>query len=270
MSTTSDLLDPHGPARLRALFWDVDGTLAETERDGHRPAFNLAFEDQGLHWRWDEARYGELLHVTGGRERILADMAQRADAPATASERESLARALHARKNEHYARLVAEARLPLRPGVAEMIVQASEAGLRQAITTTTSRSNVDALLRVHLGAGWQEHFAAVICGEDVASKKPDPEVYLRALRALKLSPLEAMALEDSPGGVAAARAADVPVVVTRSVYFAQAPIEGATAIGPGLHSREGWTPALRGRVGLVTLDDLQAWFDQRDTVSHFG
>ena len=265
-----DLLGTDGRTRLQALLWDVDGTLAETERDGHLLAFNHAFEAMGLPWRWDEARYGELLRVTGGRERILADMAQRPDAPAATGERESLARALHGLKNRQYAALVAEARLPLRPGVAELIQEAREAGLRQAITTTTSRSNVDALLGVHLGPRWQEHFDAVVCGEDVASKKPDPEVFLQALQRLRLDPLETLALEDSPGGVAAARAADVPVVVTRSVFFAGAAIEGAIAIGPGLHQRDDWLPALRGREGLVTLDDLQTWFEQRDTVSHFG
>jgi HAD superfamily hydrolase (TIGR01509 family) len=256
--------------RLQALLWDVDGTLAETERDGHRLAFNLAFEALQLPWRWDEARYGELLAVTGGRERLLADMATRGDAPVGAGEREALARELHALKNAHYAALVHDARLPLREGVAALMEEAQAAGLRQAITTTTSRSNVDALLRVHLGPHWRERFAAVVCGEDVQRKKPDPEVYRLALQALGLGPLQTVALEDSPGGVVAARAADVPVLVTRSSYFQSAAVEGAIAIGPGLHTREGWLPALRGPAGRVTLDDIRAWHAQMDTVSHFG
>ena len=255
---------------LQALLWDVDGTLAETERDGHRVAFNQAFADLGLPWHWDVQRYGELLAVSGGRERLLADMATRADAPATAQERETLARTLHQRKNRHYGDLVHAAQLPLRPGVGALIDEARRAGLRQAITTTTSRSNVDALLRVHLGAGWAAHFAAVVCGEDVQHKKPHPEVYLLALLALGLSPLQTVALEDSPGGVAAARAADVPVLVARSAYFAQAPLEGAIAIGPGLDRRDGWRPALRGAEGQVTLDDIRTWHREMDSVSHFG
>lgn len=257
-------------SRLQALFWDVDGTLAETERDGHRVAFNQAFADLGLAWCWDEQRYGELLAVTGGRERLLADMATRSDAPVSPQEREALALELHRRKNRHYGDLVHAAQLPLRPGVGALIDEARRAGLRQAITTTTSRSNVDALLRVHLGAGWAAHFAAVVCGEDVQRKKPHPEVYLLALQQLALDPLHAVALEDSPGGVAAARAAHVPVLVTRSAYFLQAPLEGAIAIGPGLDQRDGWRPALRGREGPVTLDDIQAWHGEMDTVSHFG
>ena len=263
-------------SRLQALLWDVDGTLAETERDGHRVAFNHAFETMGLPWRWDAARYGELLAVTGGRERLMADMATRADAPAAPGEREALARELHRRKTVCYTALVREAKLPLRPGVAALIAEAHAQGVGQAITTTTSRANVDALLGVHFGPRWRERFDSVVCGEDVQRKKPDPEVFRLALRTLGLGPLDAVALEDSPGGVAAARAAEVPVVVTLSAYFADATLEGAIAIGPGLHTRAGWRPALpgaRGEVGEtgpVTLDDLRAWHSQMDLVSQFG
>jgi HAD superfamily hydrolase (TIGR01509 family) len=255
---------------LKALLWDVDGTLAETERDGHRMAFNRAFATMGLHWNWSEQRYGELLRVTGGRERLLADMAQRSDAPAHAGEREALARELHRLKNQLYAEWVAAVQVPLRAGVREIIEEAASAGIRQAITTTTSRSNVAALLSANLGAEWQRYFAAVVCGEDVRHKKPDPEVFVQALTQLSLSPLQALALEDSPGGVAGARAAGVPVVVTRSSYFAQADIEDAIAIGPGLHTRQGWQPALAGAIGRVTLADLQAWRVGFESVSQFG
>lgn len=257
-------------SRLQALLWDVDGTLAETERDGHRVAFNLAFEALQLTWRWDEARYGELLTVTGGRERLLADMATRSDAPVMPAEREALARELHRRKNGFYAELVRGGGLELRPGVATLIDQAHRAGLRQAIATTTSRVNVDALLGVHFGANWRECFVAVVCGEDVQRKKPDPEVYQLVLQQLGLGPLQTVALEDSPGGVAAATQAQVPVIVPRSAYFAHTTLEGAIAIGPGLHSRQGWKPALRANQGPVTLDDIEAWHAQMDSVSQFG
>lgn len=255
---------------LQAILWDVDGTLAETERDGHRVAFNQAFEALELPWRWDEAHYGHLLNVTGGRERLRADMAQRADAPTAASERDALVEAIHKRKTEIYTRLVREAQLPLRPGVLELIAEARDAGIRQAITTTTSRANVDALLGVHFGRDWHRVFEVAVCGEDVSRKKPDPEVFLRALDALGIGPLSAVALEDSPGGVAAALAAEVPVIVPRSAYFFHATIEGAIAIGPGLDSRDGWRPAIAGGEGLVTLDDLQAWHAEMDSVSQFG
>lgn len=256
----------------KALLWDVDGTIAETERDGHRVAFNLAFEACGLPWRWDEAHYGRLLRITGGRERLLHDMRARTDAPVLPTEQQRLAAEVHAKKNAYYAQLVADRAIPLRPGVAELIDEAPRRGVVQGIATTTSRANVEALLGAHFGAQWQRRFAVVACGEDVARKKPDPEVYRLALRALGVAPLEAVALEDSPGGVAAARAADVPVVVTRSTYFPRDTVEGAIAIGPGLHTRSGWLPALadaEGSDGTVTIDDIAYWASRMELVSQF-
>ena len=257
---------------IKALLWDVDGTLAESERDGHRVAFNRAFEASGLAWRWDVAYYGELLRITGGRERLLHDMRQRSDAPPTADEREALALAVHKRKNALYAELIRDEGIALRPGVLELMQECRAQGVRMGITTTTSKVNVDALLRSHLGPSWPTWFAVLVCGEDVASKKPDPEVYLAALEHLDVGPLETVALEDSPGGVAAARAADVPVIVTRSTYFATATVEGAIAIGPGLDQRAGWRPAAAGagRAERIALDDIIEWHSRMELTSQFG
>jgi phosphoglycolate phosphatase-like HAD superfamily hydrolase len=139
---------------IRAIFWDVDGTLAETERDGHLVAFNQAFEALHVPWRWSEERYAELLAVAGGRERLMHDMQSQQHAPADPRERRSLAERVHRLKNEVYARIVAGGGLPLREGVRELMLDCERAGLRMAIVTTTSRSNVDALLATHLGKGW--------------------------------------------------------------------------------------------------------------------
>ncbi|MFY8087936.1 MAG: HAD family hydrolase, partial [Rubrivivax sp.] len=147
---------------LRALLWDVDGTLTESEGDGHLAAFNHAFEALGVPWRWDDTHYGALLRITGGRERLLHDMAQRSNAPHEPGERERLARELHALKNERYAQIMDSGALPLRPGVAALIEQAHAAGLRQAIVTTTSRSHVQALLRQHFGSRWQQLFSVLV------------------------------------------------------------------------------------------------------------
>lgn len=251
-----------GP-RLAALLWDVDGTLAETERDGHRVAFNRAFEACGLPWRWDERGYGTLLRVSGGFERLLHDMANRPDAPASPAGRAALARAIHARKNACYAELVLSGAIPLRPGVAALMRECRAHGLAMGITTTTSRANVAALLGMHCGPRWHEQFPVVVCGEDVERKKPDPEVYARAVTALGVRPQQALAIEDSPDGAAAARAAGVPVVVARSAYFADARIDGAIAVGPGLDVRAGWQPALQPSDDArqtIGLSDLQAWW----------
>ena len=245
---------------LQALLWDVDGTLAETERDGHRVAFNRAFAALEVPWRWSEKRYAKLLAVSGGRERLLHDMRSRLRAPADAGQRAALAARLHALKNECYARIVAEAGMPLRDGVRELFDDCARAGLRMAIVTTTSRANVQALLGAHLGAGWRERFAAVVCGEDAPRKKPEPQAHLMALDVLGVAPRQALAVEDAPAGVAAARAAGVPVVVTRSHYFAAARDEGALAAGPSLGSGEGWCAPLAARArSRIDLALLGAW-----------
>ena len=212
---------------LRALIWDVDGTVAETEAQGHRLAFNSAFEAWGLPWRWSVAQYGEWLHVSGGRERLLAYMDSVADAPRSATEREALARRLHRLKNELYADLVARGGIPARPGVHRLMHECRQAGVALAVATTTSRVNVEALFRSLFGADWRAGFAAVVCAEDAPVKKPDPQAYLLALQHLGLRADEALALEDSPNGLQAALAAGVRTVITRSAYFGDADFSGA-------------------------------------------
>lgn len=259
-------------AALQALIWDVDGTLAETERDGHRVAFNAAFKSLGLDWHWGESRYGDLLEVTGGRERLLRDMDTRADAPSDPAERDAMARLLHALKNKQYAAIVAAGHIPLRAGVAALMADCRLAGLPMAIATTTSRSNVDALMGAHFGPGWESGFAAVLCAEDAPVKKPDPLVYRLTLERLDLPPEAVLAVEDSPAGVGACLAARVPVVVTRSVYFGDFPAEGALAVGAGLHDRRTWVPGVPRpgkreaplpEDGRVDLDLLCAWHARR-------
>jgi HAD superfamily hydrolase (TIGR01509 family) len=227
----------------KALIWDVDGTIAETERDGHRVAFNKAFEAMGLPRYWDEATYGRLLHVTGGRERLLHDMEDRPDAPHTNVGREALARLLHKRKNVYFAELVAQGAIGLRPGVQRLMDECLAAGVRLAVATTTSRSNVDALFGSLWGKDWKRMFAAVVCAEDAPAKKPDPQVYRFALQQLRLLPGEAFALEDSPNGLRAADGAGIACGVTRSVYFADALFGGAAWVRNDLDTPEPMTLA---------------------------
>ncbi len=259
--------------RLKAVIWDLDGTLAETEREGHLAAFNLAFEALELPWRWDIPTYSALLRIAGGRERLLHDLAHRPGTPVLLQERQALAERIHAAKNRLYARRLTEGQLQLRPGVLPLLRQCRTEGVRLAIATTTSRVNLLAFVAAQLGptgAGW---FEVAVCGDDVRSKKPDPEVYLRVLEALDLSPLECVAIEDSPGGAAAARAADLPVLVTRSEFFPNDTIDAAIAIGPGLDCRDGWTPPVSAAAGAtpgITLDDLRHWHAQMSLVSQFG
>lgn len=251
---------------LHALIWDVDGTLAETERDGHRVAFNTAFQRLGLPWRWSVQRYGELLAVTGGRERLLHDMQSRAHAPPQRERREALAAELHQLKNRIYADLVAEGGIALRPGVLRLLDECAAAGVVSAIATTTSEANIDALLARALGPHWRGRFGAVVGAESAPRKKPDPLAYRLACEALALAPAQCLAIEDSPNGVAAATAAGVPVLVTRSAYFAQAAFAGAMAVCDELDApgRLRLHPALSGGndAQAIDLGALRAWHAQ--------
>ena len=229
---------------LRAILWDVDGTLAETERDGHLPAFNLAFEGAGLPWRWDAARYGELLDITGGRERILHDLLTQPMAPSASADREALALRLHQQKNSLYAHRMHSHPIPLRPGVLELLTESRDRQIIQGIATTTSRSNVESLLVAHLGKQWSQWFEIILCGEDVSAKKPDPEVYERAtthLLTLGITKDQILAIEDSPNGVRAASSARLPVILTRSTYFMDASGAGTCAHGGSFQERSSWT-----------------------------
>ena len=246
---------------LKALLFDVDGTLSETERDGHRVAFNRAFEAAGVAWRWSEAYYGELLKVAGGRERLLHDMS-RHSSPAGDPERRALAERLHRLKNHYYTSIARSGALPLREGVAELLADCARAGVKLAITTTTSRGNVEALLEGHLGRGRRSGFSAMVCAEEAPMKKPDPEVYRLTLDTLGLTAREAVAIEDSPAGIEAAQRAGVPVIVTRSYYFPASASPGALAAGPSLGKTEGWRPSVAAGATRISLDQIRRWHAQ--------
>jgi HAD superfamily hydrolase (TIGR01509 family) len=242
--------------RLKVVLWDVDGTLAETERDGHRVAFNRAFSECGVPWFWDVDAYGRLLDVTGGYERLLFDMASREDAPVEAQERERLARLLHQVKNRHYAELVAAKEIELRPGVRRLMQECAAEGIALAIATTTGRKNVDSLLAHELGPDWESLFAAVACAEDAPVKKPDPSVYLVALERVGNAASAAVAIEDSPNGLQAAVRAGIRTVLTPSTYFRKGPFSAAALVVDNLDS----AVSLRGReyerVEVRLLDEL--------------
>ena len=201
--------------RAAALIFDVDGTLAETE-ELHRRAFNHAFARHGLDWHWDRATYKDLLRVTGGKERMRAYHARQWIAPPLS---DADIAELHSIKTDHYAELIETGCCPLRPGVAELLAAVRARGQRLAIATTTSHGNIDALLSQALGPRWAADFDAVVAGDDVRHKKPAPDVYLEILERLKLDGPDCLAIEDSGNGLIAASRANIPVLITRSMFF---------------------------------------------------
>ncbi|MCP3387242.1 HAD family hydrolase [Bradyrhizobium sp. CCGB12] len=198
-----------------ALIFDVDGTLAETE-ELHRLAFNHAFSRHGLGWEWDRAVYKDLLRVTGGKERMRAYHARQLIARPLTDE--DIAE-LHRIKTAHYAGLIETGCCSLRPGVAELLAAAKARGQRLAIATTTSHGNIDALLSQTLGTRWAKDFDAIVAGDDIRHKKPAPDVYLEVLARLRLDASDCVAIEDSANGLIAASRANIPVLITRSMFF---------------------------------------------------
>lgn len=246
---------------MQALIFDVDGTLADTERDGHRVAFNRAFRDFGLDWYWDVVEYGALLKVAGGKERIC-HYARHFLPDGGPPDLDRIARDLHAVKTEHYCALVEGGRIRLRPGVARLLREAHAAGVRLAIATTTTSANVESLLRSTLGveaAGWFDYIAA---GDIVARKKPAPDIYLHVLERLGLSPEACIAFEDSGIGLAASRAAGIPTVVTPTIYTGNDDFAAALCVLSDLGEPNWPARVLAGAAiegSCVDLEQLARW-----------
>jgi HAD superfamily hydrolase (TIGR01509 family) len=219
---------------LHALVFDVDGTLADTERDGHRPAFNAAFAEAGLDWHWDVHLYGTLLGVTGGKERIR-HFCERYDPGFLARpDADDAVEALHAAKTRRYVAAAAAGKVRLRPGVAGLIEEARATGVRLAIATTTRPENVTVLLEAELGPDASGWFEVVGAGDVVPRKKPAPDIYAWVVERLNLRPEDCLAIEDSAVGLRAALAAGLPTVVTQSPYTVGEGTAGALAVLPDL------------------------------------
>lgn len=202
---------------LKALLFDVDGTLADTE-EVHRQSFNQAFADAGYDWEWSRDDYRDLLKVTGGKERIAHFLKTRHPEFQFSGEAQTHIAELHKAKTAHYVAQLQGGKIPLRPGVRRMFNEAREAGLRMAIATTTTMENITALIEANLGAEAMSWFDAVAAGDMVAKKKPAPDVFLLAMEQLSLTPADCIVLEDSYNGVQSALGAGLKVIVTASEY----------------------------------------------------
>lgn len=204
---------------LRALLFDVDGTLADTESQGHLPAYNRAFRELGLDWRWSKELYRELLLLPGGRERIAHFLDEHA--PELGIHRDKIKRdrkawieSLHRLKSQHFRRRLEAGEVTLRPGVRRLMLEAAAAGLQLGLVTNASRASLEPFLEHILGPELRDRVDVIVSGEEVEDKKPAPDLYRLALRRLDRRPGECIVLEDSAMGLIAARQADIPVVVT--------------------------------------------------------
>lgn len=220
---------------LKALVFDVDGTLADTEL-AHLAAFNAAFEQEGLPWLWDVPLYTELLDVSGGKERIKHYWRQvQPDLKIidNAAFVETVQR-IHDQKTAVYERMVNDGAVQLRPGVLKLIEQAHDAGLQLAIATTTSPVNISALLRGSLGPDWAQFFVVIEDASTAPRKKPHPQVYLQTLNRLKLPATDCVAIEDSANGLRSAMTAGLQTIITKNSFTEHHDFSGALAVLPDL------------------------------------
>lgn len=201
---------------IKAILFDQDGVIIDTERDGHRVSFNMTFKEFGYNFEWGVDEYHELLQIAGGKERMKHYLhTQGFGKPVAPAEEEELIKALHKRKTALFVELIASGKLPLRPGIKRFMQEAMTAGLQIGICTT---SNEEAARTLTTQILKEIKFEIVLAGDVVKKKKPDPEIYNLALEKLGLQPAECVVIEDSRNGVLAAKAAQMNIVATTNPY----------------------------------------------------
>ena len=211
---------------LKALIFDVDGTLATTESDGHLRAFNEAFKLLDLDWHWDGATYSELLHIAGGKERIAHFIKNHQPSVNNFGGEIDIAK-IHQLKTDIFVGYVAQGCVSIRTGVSRLVNEAVECGLRLAIATTTSLQNVEAILA---GGGMLSKFELIAAGDMVENKKPAGDIYQFVLDGLGLSADECIVFEDSAVGFSSSSSVGLKTVVTLSEYTKSTVFEGALVV----------------------------------------
>jgi len=245
---------------IDAFIFDVDGTIADTE-EAHRVAFNLAFDRHALGWRWARAEYRELLKVAGGKERMRSYIDQLPVSEAERGRLRAMVRDVHFDKTRLYSSVVRDGAVPLRAGVERLLDEALAEGYKLAIASTTSAVNIDALLQSTLGPRGLDMFTVIACGDQVARKKPAPDIYHLALGALDLRPEQAVAFEDSPNGLGAAVAAGLCTVVTPNFWTEDHDFADAALVLPHLGGPDLPLPGEPGRLlqsaAWLTCDEVE-------------
>ena len=247
-------------SEIKALLFDVDGTLADTEKDGHRVAFNKAFQEADLDWYWTVDIYGDLLSVTGGKERIRYYLEKSQVPPPPVDDLAGFIADLHKAKTAHYTRMLGEGSIPLRPGVERLLNEAREKGMRLAIATTTTPANVTALLESTLGKESIDWFEVIAAGDIVPAKKPAPDIYIWAMEKMQITPDEVVAFEDSENGVRSVLDAGIKrLLITVNDYTRDHNFAGASLVLEELGEPDKPAKVIEGKApakGYVTLDDV--------------
>lgn len=218
---------------LKYIIFDCDGVLVDTERDGHRVAFNKAFAAKGLDIEWSVNLYKELLKVGGGKERMTFYFNE-SGWPDGVSDKEVFIKELHKLKTDLFMQIIESGELPLRPGITRIVDEAIEHGVGLAVCSTSNERAVNLIVETLIGADRKIKFAGIFAGDMAKKKKPDPEIYNLATEKLALNPAECVVIEDSRNGLLAAKAAGFPCVITTNGYTADEEFAGAELIVPEL------------------------------------
>lgn len=221
-SVTSDIQEQAAThhkkeAVMKAIIFDCDGVLADTERDGHRVAFNKAFANKGFAVEWGVELYGKLLEVSGGKERMKHYFDSHGWPPGVA-DKDALIKELHKLKTDFFLQIIESGELPLRSGVARFVDEAIAADVTLVVCSTSHERAVNLVVEKLLGSERKARFSAILAGDVVSKKKPDPEIYNLASERLKLEPSECVVIEDNRNGLLSAKAAGMYCVITTNCY----------------------------------------------------
>ncbi len=249
---------------LKAIFWDQDGVIIDTEKDGHRVAFNKMFKEFGHDFEWDVETYGELLRVSGGKERMRLYFNEKGIILEGDEEKDAeLLLTLHKKKTSIFVEMIENGVLPLRTGVKRIMLESMKAGLRLGVCTTANERSANAIAKGMLG---DINLEFVLAGDVVSKKKPDPEIYLLALEKSGLSPEECIVIEDSRNGLLAAKAAGLRAVATTNIYTEDEDLSDASIVVTSLGDPDGEKGVLKASDkpiefdGVLRADQLIAFF----------